>query len=92
MFCWRGARRLCQQRNQIISQHPSSLPPPPQVIADFANGEISQAASLFDTEITLDHYLDKSFYKVRRGDALQQLFAMFAFELLCNSCFATTVC
>lgn len=35
-----------------------------QVIADFADGEISQAASLFDTEITLDQYLDKSFYKV----------------------------
>ncbi|GLC46314.1 hypothetical protein PLESTB_000998100 [Pleodorina starrii] len=34
-----------------------------QVIADFANGEISQAASLFDTDITLEHYLDKSFYK-----------------------------
>lgn len=34
-----------------------------QVIADFANGEISQAASLFDTEITLQQYLDKSFYK-----------------------------
>jgi len=34
-----------------------------QVIADFANGEISQAASLFDTEITLEKYLDKSFYK-----------------------------
>lgn len=34
-----------------------------QVIADFANGEISQAASLFDTSITLDKYLDKSFYK-----------------------------
>lgn len=34
-----------------------------QVIADFANGEISQAASLFDTEVTLQTYLDKSFYK-----------------------------
>ncbi|KAI8472316.1 MAG: chloroplast Clp protease [Monoraphidium minutum] len=34
-----------------------------QVIADFANGEISQAASLFDTEVTLETYLDKSFYK-----------------------------
>lgn len=34
-----------------------------QVIADFANGEISQAASLFDTETTLESYLDKSFYK-----------------------------
>lgn len=34
-----------------------------QVIADFANGEISQAASLFDTEITLEQYVDKSFYK-----------------------------
>jgi all-trans-nonaprenyl-diphosphate synthase len=34
-----------------------------QVIADFANGEISQAASLFDTEVTLEQYLDKSFYK-----------------------------
>lgn len=34
-----------------------------QVIADFANGEISQAASLFDTELTLEQYTDKSFYK-----------------------------
>lgn len=34
-----------------------------QVIADFANGEISQAQSLFDTEVTLPQYLDKSFYK-----------------------------
>ena len=34
-----------------------------QVIADFANGEISQAASLFDTDITLQQYMDKSFYK-----------------------------
>ncbi|GLI66167.1 hypothetical protein VaNZ11_009930 [Volvox africanus] len=34
-----------------------------QVIADFANGEISQAASLFDTDITLEQYLEKSFYK-----------------------------
>jgi all-trans-nonaprenyl-diphosphate synthase len=34
-----------------------------KVIADFANGEISQAASLFDTEVTLQQYLDKSFYK-----------------------------
>lgn len=34
-----------------------------QVIADFANGEISQAASLFDTDVTLEQYLDKSFYK-----------------------------
>mmetsp|Transcript_2004 Transcript_2004/g.5908 ORF Transcript_2004/g.5908 Transcript_2004/m.5908 type:complete len:431 (+) Transcript_2004:217-1509(+) len=34
-----------------------------QVIADFANGEISQAASLFDTDISLEKYLDKSFYK-----------------------------
>eukprot|EP00878_Enallax_costatus_P002271 GHUV01002445.1.p1 GENE.GHUV01002445.1~~GHUV01002445.1.p1 ORF type:complete len:405 (+),score=81.67 GHUV01002445.1:198-1412(+) len=34
-----------------------------KVIADFANGEISQASSLFDTSITLQQYLDKSFYK-----------------------------
>ncbi|KAI7837450.1 hypothetical protein COHA_008708 [Chlorella ohadii] len=34
-----------------------------QVIADFADGEISQAASLFDTSIDLPRYLDKSFYK-----------------------------
>ena len=34
-----------------------------QVIADFANGEISQASSLFDTEVTLEQYMDKSFYK-----------------------------
>jgi all-trans-nonaprenyl-diphosphate synthase len=34
-----------------------------QVIADFANGEISQAGSLFNTDATLEAYLDKSFYK-----------------------------
>eukprot|EP00891_Asterochloris_glomerata_P009761 jgi/Astpho2/9761/Aster-03738 len=34
-----------------------------QVIADFANGEISQAGKLFDTSITLQEYSDKSFYK-----------------------------
>lgn len=34
-----------------------------QVIADFADGEISQAAKLFDTNITLEAYLEKSFYK-----------------------------
>ncbi|KAI8103534.1 hypothetical protein M9435_004870 [Picochlorum sp. BPE23] len=34
-----------------------------QVIADFADGEISQAASLFDASVTLDKYLEKSFYK-----------------------------
>lgn len=34
-----------------------------QVIADFANGEISQAASLFDTGVTLEQYSEKSFYK-----------------------------
>jgi all-trans-nonaprenyl-diphosphate synthase len=34
-----------------------------QVIADFANGEISQATALFDTELTIDQYLEKSFFK-----------------------------
>merc|ERR1711879_1061111 len=34
-----------------------------KVIAEFANGEISQATSLFDCEVTLEHYLVKSFYK-----------------------------
>lgn len=34
-----------------------------KVIADFANGEISQASSLFDTEVSLQQYSDKSFYK-----------------------------
>ena len=34
-----------------------------QVIADFADGEISQAASLFDASMTMEKYLDKSFYK-----------------------------
>lgn len=34
-----------------------------QVIADFANGEISQAASLFDCNVTLDTYMEKSHYK-----------------------------
>ena len=34
-----------------------------QVIADFANGEISQIGSLFNTQITMQQYLDKSYYK-----------------------------
>ena len=34
-----------------------------QVIADFANGEISQASVLFDTETTLEKYTNKSFFK-----------------------------
>jgi len=34
-----------------------------QVIADFANGEISQAGALFNCDTTLEEYLDKSFYK-----------------------------
>merc|ERR1711968_307044 len=34
-----------------------------QVIADFADGEIAQASSLFDVDITVEKYLDKSFYK-----------------------------
>jgi all-trans-nonaprenyl-diphosphate synthase len=34
-----------------------------QVIADFANGEIAQASSLFDCDVTLETYMDKSFYK-----------------------------
>lgn len=34
-----------------------------EVIADFANGEISQASVLFDTETTLEKYTTKSFFK-----------------------------
>ncbi|CAK9881506.1 unnamed protein product [Sphagnum jensenii] len=34
-----------------------------QVISDFASGEIKQASSLFDCDVTLQDYLDKSFYK-----------------------------
>lgn len=34
-----------------------------QVIADFANGEIQQAASLFNTEFTFEDYIEKSFFK-----------------------------
>ena len=34
-----------------------------QVIRDFANGEIKQAQNLFDTDVTLQDYLDKSYYK-----------------------------
>jgi len=34
-----------------------------QVIADFANGEISQASVLFDTETSLEKYNSKSFFK-----------------------------
>jgi all-trans-nonaprenyl-diphosphate synthase len=45
--------RVTQQVIKLISR----------VIADFANGEISQASSLFDTGVTLQQYLEKSFYK-----------------------------
>lgn len=34
-----------------------------QVIRDFASGEVKQAQNLFDTEVTLQDYLDKSYYK-----------------------------
>eukprot|EP01018_Ginkgo_biloba_P011004 Gb_34726 [translate_table: standard] len=34
-----------------------------QVIKDFASGEIKQASSLFDCDISLQDYLDKSYYK-----------------------------
>ncbi|OAY72259.1 Solanesyl-diphosphate synthase 2, chloroplastic, partial [Ananas comosus] len=34
-----------------------------QVIKDFASGEIKQASSLFDCDLTLDDYLLKSYYK-----------------------------
>ncbi|MQL79848.1 hypothetical protein Taro_012299 [Colocasia esculenta] len=34
-----------------------------QVIKDFASGEIKQASSLFNCDVTLDEYLLKSFYK-----------------------------
>ena len=34
-----------------------------RVIADFARGEIKQMGNLFDTDVTLADYLDKSFYK-----------------------------
>lgn len=34
-----------------------------QVIADFADGEISQAGSLFDTGLTMEQYMDKSYFK-----------------------------
>jgi len=34
-----------------------------QVIADFADGEIAQAASLYNLDLTVEEYLDKSFYK-----------------------------
>jgi all-trans-nonaprenyl-diphosphate synthase len=44
---------MCMQVIKLISQ----------VIADFASGEISQQEYQFDTELTLQQYLDKSFYK-----------------------------
>jgi all-trans-nonaprenyl-diphosphate synthase len=34
-----------------------------QVIADFADGEIRQAQALFDVDLTMEDYLDKSFWK-----------------------------
>ncbi|XP_039116032.1 solanesyl-diphosphate synthase 2, chloroplastic [Dioscorea cayenensis subsp. rotundata] len=34
-----------------------------QVIKDFASGEIKQASSLFDCDVTLEEYLMKSYYK-----------------------------
>ena len=34
-----------------------------QVIADFADGEIRQMGRIFDTDLTMEDYMDKSFYK-----------------------------
>eukprot|EP01024_Parvocaulis_polyphysoides_P019204 TRINITY_DN1865_c1_g1_i2.p1 TRINITY_DN1865_c1_g1~~TRINITY_DN1865_c1_g1_i2.p1 ORF type:complete len:292 (-),score=37.16 TRINITY_DN1865_c1_g1_i2:91-966(-) len=34
-----------------------------QVIADYANGEITQEATLFQTEVNIEQYLQRSFYK-----------------------------
>merc|ERR1719333_879196 len=34
-----------------------------QVIADFADGEISQASALFNTDLSVQDYLEKSHYK-----------------------------
>lgn len=34
-----------------------------QVIADFADGEVGQAAALFDTQVSLEEYMHRSFYK-----------------------------
>jgi hypothetical protein len=34
-----------------------------QVIADFADGEIRQMGRVFDTDLTMEDYMDKSFYK-----------------------------
>ncbi len=34
-----------------------------QVIADFADGEIRQMGRIFDTDLTMKDYMDKSFYK-----------------------------
>lgn len=34
-----------------------------QVIADFANGEIKQATMLFDTTLSFEDYMEKSFFK-----------------------------
>lgn len=34
-----------------------------RVIADFARGEIKQMTALFDTDVTMSDYIDKSFYK-----------------------------
>ena len=34
-----------------------------QVIADFANGEISQQQKVFDSSTTFEEYMDKNFYK-----------------------------
>lgn len=47
----------------LLSLHAQVIKLISRVIADFANGEISQAGSLFDTEVTLEQYLEKSFYK-----------------------------
>ena len=60
---------MCASVPAAATANPDACPLAPlhprQVIADFANGEISQAGSLFDTGLTLESYLDKSFYKAR---------------------------
>eukprot|EP00894_Picocystis_sp_ML_P003202 jgi/Pico_ML_1/53719/g4219.t1 len=42
-----------------------------QVIADFADGEISQAQNLFDCDMKLETYLAKSFYKTASAKTWQ---------------------
>ncbi|KAL0906511.1 hypothetical protein M5K25_025009 [Dendrobium thyrsiflorum] len=57
-----------------------------QVIKDFASGEIKQASSLFDCDVTLEDYMLKSYYKTASLVAASTKSAAIFSEVDCNIC------